>query len=382
MKIGIITFWQSKDNYGQILQCWALQKHLKSFGHEIFLIKYTHLTPKSTNYEILLKILKVYPIFKSIYNKLKKILKNKNKYINKIDRGFDKFKKENITAYNKIYRNIYELKSDPPKADCYIVGSDQVWAQLVNKKNNEIFFLNFGSKKTKRISYAASFAMDNYPNNLFNNLKKNLSRFDAISVREKSGVEICKRIGFDAKLVLDPTLLINRDNYLEFIDRNDKPKAEYVYLYILNINNKEEIHYENISNFFNSKKINLKLTTASGVNHLSLSFDGADLVYPTIEEWLSYIFYSELVLTTSFHGVALSIKLNKSFIYIPLSDKYAESNNRVYSLLEQLDLNNRILHKFEDLENIITDDINWSKTNQKLEKLVQSSNYFLFSNLK
>ena len=79
MKIGIITFWQSQDNYGQILQCWALQHFLMSIGHDAYLIRYTHTNPKPLLKEQLKKILKVYPVLKKILNLVKKKKKFQNK---------------------------------------------------------------------------------------------------------------------------------------------------------------------------------------------------------------------------------------------------------------------------------------------------------------
>ena len=170
MKIGIITFWQSENNYGQILQCFALQKYLRIQGHEAYLIRYTHYMSKPTLRERLVKIFKIYPIIKKIIHTLNK--DKRSQPSNSVDRGFFLFKSKYIVSSPNLYRNLLELKKNPPEADCYITGSDQVWAQLLNHKNNEIFFLNFGDKNIKRISYAASFAMNKYPAHLATKLKK------------------------------------------------------------------------------------------------------------------------------------------------------------------------------------------------------------------
>ena len=113
-----------------------------------------------------------------------------------------------------------KIQQNPPQADCYITGSDQVWAQLLDNINNEGFFLNFGSSQIKRISYAASFAMTSYPQELKKKLKEKLSIFSAISVRESSGVEICKELGYNVSWVLDPTFLLEQSDYLSLKLKN------------------------------------------------------------------------------------------------------------------------------------------------------------------
>lgn len=375
MKIGIITFWQTQDNYGQILQCWALQHYLISIGHDAYLIRYTHANPKPLVQERIIKLLKVYPVFRKLYTFFVKGNKQNASVFHQ--RSFDKFKNQYIRQSSIIYRNLLELQKNPPQADCYIVGSDQVWAQLLNKKNNEVYFLNFGDKSVKRISYAASFAMQNYPANLLSKLSRQLARFNSISVREKSGVDICRLAGRKSKWVIDPTLLLKAKEYLQFVRKGER--APYIFFYILNIKTPEDISFSYLKHFFSN--YNLVATTASGFNQISFELEGCTQVYPTIEEWLSLIYYSELVVTTSFHGVALSIRLNKPFIFFPLSDTYTASNNRVYDLLESLGLSSRIIRNIKDLETVVTSAINWNEVNDKLNRFIASSQEYLNFNL-
>ena len=378
MKIGIITFWQSQDNYGQILQCWALQHFLMSIGHDAYLIRYTHTNPKPLLKEQLKKILKVYPVLKKILNLL--CIKKKSLQLVSHQRCFDDFKNKNIKQSSIVYRNLSDLQKNPPQADCYIVGSDQVWAQLLYTSNNETYFLNFGDKKIKRISYAASFAMEEYPQKMRQRLSKQLQRFDAISVREKSGVRICDSVGVKAELVLDPTFLLGREFYMRFItgNRNDN----YVFFYVLNINSPEDIYWEQLSSFFQSQQYKMIVTTASGFNQISFELKDCIYEYPTIEQWLSLIYNSALVVTTSFHGVALSIKLNKPFLFIPLSGPYAGSNNRVLDLLDALGLSERVIHNAHECTSRMEQAIMWDEVNVKLNKLIESSRFFLTKNLK
>ena len=252
MKIGIITYWQSNDNYGQQLQCWALQQYLKSQGHEPYLIRYDFNNRKLpvNKWKRVVKALLVYPALRAVWRKIERkfckgktiVLSIKNK-----ERHFDKFRDDRFDKSKVVYHSLAELQANPPQADAYITGSDQVWSQLLNIKENEVFFLNFGDTHTKRISYAASFAMDEYPSELNVILKENLSRFDAISVRENAGVYICKNVGIEAMMVLDPTLLLDSENYRK-IEASQRI-GEYIYIYSLNVRTADEMYFDEVAKF-------------------------------------------------------------------------------------------------------------------------------------
>ena len=161
MKIGIMTFWWSNDNYGQLLQCYALQKYLRDKGHDVFSIKYNYTKDIKRNplFFRLLKACNPILLFKYLLSKKRcaKILNEQNIY----DRYFDDFREKYIHFSDFNYVSYEDLKQNPPDADVYIVGSDQVWNywnmklwRYINPLH--VYFLDFGSEKIKRISYAAS----------------------------------------------------------------------------------------------------------------------------------------------------------------------------------------------------------------------------------
>lgn len=384
MKIGIITFWQSNDNYGQVLQCLALQQYLINLGHKPFLIKYapTGNSPvkKGSIIKRFLKVLLVFPAIRT-YKKYKEkkenlrlaeIIEVKNK-----KREFDKFRSEHIAATDKVYHSIEELRACPPEADCYITGSDQVWIMTLANEHNKGYFLDFGPKNVKRVSYAASFSRYDYPKELLPVLKEMLSHFDAISVREESGVEICKAIGIEAKHVVDPTLLMNMDFYKHIASSARIQDSKFAYLYLINIKNKDEIYWAKLSKYIAKKGIKPIVTTSSG------HFPGRELitdveyVYATIPEWLSYIDKSEFVATTSFHGLVLSLIHNKNFVYFPLKGHNSQGNTRITSLLSDLDLENKICRSANDVVKCIDSKVDWEKVNARLENLIENSRDFI-----
>lgn len=356
MKIGIITFWQSSDNYGQLLQAWALQQILKKEGHDPFLIRYNFLGRKIkiSLWKKCLKLFLVYPIIRKINRQLqaykekevRKDMETKN-----AQRHFEEFRNANLSMSDNLYNSLSSLQQRPPQADCYITGSDQVWAQLLNEKENQTFFLNFGNNDVLRIAYAPSFAMTEYPNALKMQLKQQLGNIDFISVREKSGVQICNNAGRDdVKVVLDPTLLIEGRVYQNFFIKTKNTSKPYLYIYCLNIESPEEMEWKNVKKYIDDYNMDIVVTPSSGVFPSKELFDGVTYSYCSIEEWLSNIYNSSLMVTTSFHGIVFCIQMHRNFVYIPLRNSFHRANNRVLDLLKDLDLMGKVCKngKFRD----------------------------------
>ena len=385
MKIGIITYWQSNDNYGQLLQCYALQRYLVQIGHEPFLIRYDISNRYSANnkWKKVLKILMVYPVLKYLLNKKKKSLQAK--LLAEISqkntlRKFDDFREHMIVQSSQLYSSLNELQNNPPQADWYVTGSDQVWSQLLNNKENEAFFLNFGDKNIKRMSYAASFAMDEYPQKLHKALKTNLNRFQAISVREKTGIDICSKVGAFAEVVVDPTLLLDSNSYRKIA--SNKKYKNYFYVYSLNISSADEMYFDEIKLLAHKQKCEIVVTPASGcVPGLEL-FGDITYDYANIPEWIANIDNAEVVITTSFHGIVFCLLMHTQFVYIPLKGELSKMNNRILNLLEALELEDMIAYSANDVEKIVKRNINWKNIEQHLFLMKDSSVSFLNKNIK
>ena len=381
MKIGIITYWQSNDNYGQQLQCWALQQWLKDKGHQPYLIRYDFInrTLPVNKLKKVWKVMLVYPALRAIWRKSRqKSLENKiaSLTIKNKARLFDKFREDRIEKSDAVYCSLGELQTNPPQADAYITGSDQVWSQLLDIKENEVFFLNFGDSGIRRISYAASFGMDEYPSKLNGALKDNLSRFDAVSVREKAGVDICKNVGIDSKMVLDPTLLLDSDNYRKI--EASRRKAEYVYIYSLNVRTADEMYFTEVSAYAEQNNCKIVVTPASGcVLGNELFEGGVEYDYATIPAWLSNINHARLVVTTSFHGIVFCILMHTPFVYIPLKGVLSKMNNRIVSLLTELRLASHIASNKGDFYEIANQNINWKDVDERINEMRHESYGFL-----
>lgn len=378
MKIGIITLWQSSDNYGQQLQCWALQQELIKLGHEPYLIRYDieHKFSKSSKPSIfkkLLKLLLVYPIVPFFIRKIRERKEQKlcdYNALRNVERNFANFRKENIIMSNQVYTSLQNLRENPPKADAYIVGSDQVWAFLLDKYENRVMFLDFGEESIKRIAYAPSFSMKSYPNKLKSLLKENLKRFDFLSVREQTGVSICKELGFNVKAVVDPTLLLGKNDYMDIkgLDVND---GCYIYLYYLNVTEEKEIEWELLKKYATRNGLKIIATPASGYIPGRELFDGAEYRYANIPQWISLIDNANMVVTTSFHGVVFCILHHTPFVYFPLKGRFARGNNRVLDLLKEVGLESRCYSEFNKMmkENVDWDMVDFRLNDNRLKSL-------------
>ncbi len=388
MKIGIVTFWESTDNYGQVLQAYALQTVLKNMGHEPFLIRYSLKASLGENRKTsllrkIIKVLTIYPMLKAIKRSIQQRediachnrIEEKN-----VMRKFSDFRDNNISYSEFIYNSIEELKANPPHADCYITGSDQVWTMLLSIEGNAAYYLDFGKDDVIRISYAASFGRPYYPVELCSKLSLLLKKFKAISVREKEGVEICKSLGLKATHVLDPTLLLKKENYLCFCKNTDDYKRN-IYIYSINIRTPHELYWDEVKKFAYENNLPITVTTSSGNIPGREIYKDVDYCYATISEWLSQINNAELVVTTSFHGVVFCLLMHTNFVYVPLNSTGSKGNGRVKSLLSSVGLENKQCTRKENFKKCVSVEISWDIVDKEIERLREISFSFLTSAL-
>lgn len=331
MRIGIITFWQSQDNYGQLLQCWALQQALKQVGHNPFLIRYKGGMNRKDNTGLLSKIIRVCFNFRKYYL-LWKTNQQYQRYLNDVDnsrRQFDKFRTENIELSSDEYDPI-QLSENPPEADAYICGSDQIWGDDAN------YYLQFVPKGKIKIAYAVSLGTDLSKKTEQDRqwMKSCIHDFNVLGMRELEGVKACERIGvLGAKQVVDPTMLLEISNY----DRIRKPCGRtdrFLLLYL--IGNPTDMKVDEVYQYANEQKLEVVYVAVQG------QLDNYPKSYPEIGQWIDLIARAELVITNSFHGTIFSLLYNTRFVTIPLIKQLSSKNKRIENILEQVHLQHRI----------------------------------------
>lgn len=386
MRIGIVTYWTSDDNYGQLLQCYALQRYLRLQGQDAFLIKYAPRRQSVKAYvkAVLRPIAYVLSFFiwRSKYRTIRasmreRALRAHNRRLNKA-RCFDAFREASIISAEPVYKSIKDLRSNPPQADVYICGSDQVWHDSLHDANTAGWFLDFGPRTVKRISYAASIGRTLAASEM-DLFCKMLRRFDAVSVREQGVQRLCRQVGCeDAVVTLDPTMLLPASEYQAFMPSiGSEVHDPYVFLYILNVVSREEIYWEALHGFLDARGLDMHIVCSSGYYAARELIPEHHNILATIPEWIHEISCSEYVVTTSFHGTVFSILMNRPFLAVLLTNRFAGANNRIQSLLSELGLSDRIFDPARSFESQMDQSIDWSTVNKRLESLKQGSIHFL-----
>lgn len=328
MKIGIITFWDLEDNYGQILQCYALQRFLKNMGYDAFVIRYLASEQHQYSFKKLFGIV-MHPdkILRYVRGRRRRRISNKTNKDH--PRGFNDFKEANISMTSRIYRSADELQNNPPLADVYICGSDQIWGG-----EDPIYYLNFGDLKAKRLAYAPSFGHKPCPESV-EKIKSYLTRFDIITVRELSGIQICEELGYNnVECVPDPTLLLTVNDY-KLLEDIIEVENEYILLYLLG--NTIDYDIDEIYEYANKHNLEIKYVSSQG------RLDKYSKEYPSIPQWLYLINHAKYVITNSYHGTIFSILYNKQFVVIPLSGDYKKMNSRFETLFSLFKIEKRYL---------------------------------------
>ena len=371
MKIGIITHWKDNDNYGAALQSYALQRYLRNIGQEAYVIRYYQCEDSLSLKEKILLVLKN-PLLPIKIYRAKHTVDNSAEW-NKL-RNFQAFRNKQIAFSDKEYHGLTEIKSNPPIADMYITGSDQVWHNPLTNRHSWPYFLDFGSPQTKRVSYAASFGRNYFPCVDENKFKELLSAFDMISMREESGRKILKERGFESVRCLDSTLLLDYEHYKSLMTPK-KYNKPFVFYYTVNITDTNEIYWDKIKRLFEKKGWLNVVTTGAGYGPAEELFDGAIYDYATVEEWLSNIYYSNLVVTASFHGIAFSLLLRKDFVYMPLKGKNSKGNDRITDLLESVGLMSRVAKSWEDVQKLVDLHLDYGNIDDSTFKMLRQQSY-------
>lgn len=354
MKIGVITFSQTKDNYGQILQCYALQKYLKNLGHQPFLIRYSPPSAPKMRFKFskLGYYLRNFATYVKAYFNNKTLEKQKmayNEMTKGVDRKFSLFLQEHIDLTQLFSKE--QLKANPPEADAYICGSDQIW------KYDDIYYLSFVPQGKKRIAYAPSFGGElSFSSATEEMIKRELEKFSFLGIRENLGVNLCHRLGFlDAVKVIDPTLLLSSIDYNKV--KVDVSTKNYVFVYLLG--NPTECTIDEIQNYAKSIGKSVVYVSSQG------RYDRYEKTYPTIGEWLGFLSKADLVITNSFHCIVFSLMYERQFVALPLSKGYEKMNGRLVDLLGSIGMKERIWSN--NLSSICSQDVVFDKFKDYIE---------------
>lgn len=347
MKVGILSR-HSVANYGSLFQAYALQSVIEKLGYEAVNINYTPSCEVGGNLAKTLIGVSRWgknPITKLLFYGYQFPSCTHTFYT------FREFRKKYLKE-TKEYTSPVQLKYDLPELDLFCTGSDQVWNLLYDNKIDDTYFFNFLPDKAKRIAYAASFGGNKFENKNVSRYVQYLKKYDAISVREDSGVEILKSFGIQGKQVLDPTLLLSREDW-EKVALDKRKVSEYILIYQLRPNKAFDEYARELA-----KQTGLKLIRIS-VMYFQRFKCGKFIYLPKPDEFLWYIKNAKCLLTDSFHGTCFAINFETPFIEI-LPGRF---NARNQSLLKTMGVEDRILTDYSDFS-LFEKVINWSHVNE------------------
>lgn len=339
--VGIITM-HHPISFGSSLQAYALQRKIQDMGYDCEIIDYQ------------------YP------NKLHKIKRNPFKvvlstiihYLMNLLMGMPclfehhRFKsfRRNYLKQSKYYKDYESLVENPPKYDIYCTGSDQVWNTNFTKRDTS-FILSFVKDK-KKISYASSFAVDYVVEECIPDFKHYLSQYDAISVREKSGIELVKKLtGKNATLVCDPTLLLTKEEWFPLAEQSRiKINKPYILVFILTYSYNP---YPEVNHIIDAvqQRLGLHTVVLSGNKYDYLRKNTMVIKNAGPLEFLYLFKNASFIITSSFHGVAFSANFMKPFLAVVNKEG---KDSRLMSFIERVGLENWAIGYNETLVDINT----------------------------
>lgn len=366
MKIGIVTL-PLHTNYGGLLQAYALQTALRRMGHEV-----EHL-------QLPVEFHTLHPNWKMpmVYCKRaarKFFCGERNIPIFMHPHKWIRINTDAFIASHICPRYLNEVGWNEELAneyDAIVFGSDQVWRPIYAYPIEKYFGAFLGTSNVKRISYAASFGTEDneYSGNQQKTCSELLKKFSAVSVREKSAVAICKeRFEVEAKHVLDPTMLLNHEDYECIFKQANTPKSEgTLAVYVLDEN-------QQIDDFIKKQSLQQGLTPFR-INSKVENYNAklSERQQPPVERWLRAFHDAKFVITDSFHACVFSILFHKPFICI---GNKSRGMSRFDSLLNMFGLENRLVD-INDIADYVEKEIDWEHVDSILEQKREEAFQFL-----
>lgn len=365
-KTGIITFHDTA-NYGAAFQAYATQVMLEKLCGSAEIIDYTNQT-RSDRYSVkrrlgkLVKGKKYLSAFKNLLGSYFILLRKKR---------FNAFYKHRLKTSAQSYTSPDDLKKYHPDYEFYVSGSDQIW----NNEHNGCDFnylLDFAPDSARTISYASSFGLSKLPQNLLDRYSRSLKRISSLSVREPKGQELVKQAtGRNAQLVLDPVFMLSPNEWRKLAIPKKSTGSPYVMVYTA-----DSRYYSDFIEQTNYSLKDRKIVSCTSDlqlgDLLNRNIQVASFVGP--EKFINLLDGADLILTSSFHGMVLSILFRKQFVVF-LSGNSGR-DERIINLLQLLGLSHRAYAPTMDTT-AIDETIDYDSVFKKLKTLKEDSLCFI-----
>ena len=378
MRLGILT-QPLHTNYGGLLQAFALQKYLRDeLGHDVLTVDYTR-KPKAwlAPYRLVRRCVAKFVLRRSVTLFPKSHPQGSGKLT-------QRFIDENIRTTKKIFAPARKRDFAEYDFDAFVVGSDQTWRPAYSPYM-PTFFLDFLGEdiKTRRVAYASSFGKDEweFSPEMTKICAPLAKRFHAISVREDSGIELCKKyLDVPAEHVIDPTMLLSKEDYYAIVERDEergflekRSPEKRLFAYVLDEAPEKKSLIADVAT-----RVGLSVEEIMPKREVLQSGKAS---YPPVSAWLRGFRDAEFVVTDSFHGCVFSIIFNKPFIAIGNAGR---GMSRFHSLLKMFGMEDRLVLLKEgkgDLNgrilSLVVEKIDWEQINAARAKEQSRSHMFL-----
>lgn len=379
LKIGVLT-QPLQDNYGGLLQAYALKETLTSLGHDVVIINRQY--PVSSKIRTIASVLKSKILGRPVSPQI--LLTKEQKDI--ISRQTRSFREKYIPDLSDLITDNDGMRElNNLKFNAYVVGSDQCWRPRYSPYIRN-YFLDFAKdqKNIKRISYAASFGVSEweFTEDDTRSCKELLQKFNAISVREDSAVEMIKKFlgRNDAIHVVDPTMTLSVEHYRHIAKQEETTESRGTMKVYMLDRSEEKLHLVNQIGKATSLQmfevLPKKRLGSEAVNNANVN----DFAYPNPAQWLRGYQDARFVITDSFHGTVFSILFNIPFLAIGNKNRGLA---RFQSLLNMFNLSDRLITDLSnfDSDTFIQKEIDWSKVNGVLDQERKKATDFLRTNL-
>jgi hypothetical protein len=386
MRIGIVSLYgwlKIWDNYGTLLQNYALQAFLSRHGHDTFWIR-TRVSSTSES-PLLAGVVSIARRLRGLISRIIRPFRGPSwqeriaRFNQRHPRHFGRFL-ERFVPHTAIEYSIEELQANPPAADAFIVGSDQVWRDVT-----ALNFLDFGARSALRIAYAVSAPWPALSTTWKALAREQVKRFGFVSVREQDGLPIAAEIGRpDAVQVVDPTLLLTRSDYLDLLRSDDADQdlgSDFVLAYFVNVRELTDVPWAATSELARGSALDLRVIPLQGSE---LVVPEKYILTPSPSGWVNAFDKCTYALTNSFHGALFAVIMHKPFLVLLQTGATAAENCRFYSALAPLGLGDRILTSADwksasakMLKDQLSAEIDWAQVDIALERLRRHSESYL-----
>lgn len=379
-KVGLVCNYYML-NYGSLLQCYAIQKAIEDMGYDVEAIQFENVPTNKAKKQLFLR-LKFKQMFKpkAVLKKLERIKNtNSNQFYNDLrlvrKNRFHDFIDEKL-CLSKPYNCLEEVQADVKNYDVITLGSDQ----LLCPKDIILGYhtLEFVPEGMKKISYAASFGLSKLPGSVVKKAGRDLKRFDNFAAREAEGAGIYKELtGKEAPVVVDPTLLLEVEQWRAVAGENPIIEGDYIFCYFIGDNSKHRKMAENLK-----EKTGLKIVTIRHIDdYIEDDENFGDIAVNDAgpKEFINMIVNAKYVLSDSFHATIFSIMMHKQFCVF---NRFAvgskgSTNSRLDSLLGKLGTEERRVSNSGEMFDIIDNQVDWNCVDCILKIWIEESKDYL-----